>query len=96
MCCADVLFLHQVLLALGELDLALQATELSRSTQLAILSEGVTLRNGTAVLAYEVDGFGNALFMDDGNSPSLLSLPYLGFISASDPLYQRTRALLLR
>ena len=34
-------------------------------------------RQGT-VWAYEVDGFGNALFMDDANVPSLLSLPYLG------------------
>ena len=30
------------------------------------------------VLAYEVDGFGNQLFMDDANVPSLLALPYLG------------------
>jgi meiotically up-regulated gene 157 (Mug157) protein len=86
----------QVLVALGELDLAMQATELSRSIQVAILNKGVVVRNGTAVLAYEVDGFGNGLFMDDANAPSLLSLPYLGFISASDPLYQRTRALLLK
>jgi meiotically up-regulated gene 157 (Mug157) protein len=86
----------QVLLALGELDLALQATELSHSIQVAILNKGVMVRNGMTVLAYEVDGFGNALFMDDANAPSLLSLPYLGFISAQDPLYQRTRSLLLR
>lgn len=47
------------------------------------------------VYAYEVDGFGNGYFMDDANIPSLLSLPYLGFTSASDPTYQRTRAFLL-
>ncbi len=45
--------------------------------------------------AYEVDGFGNALFMDDANVPSLLSLPYLGWCSAEDPIYQATRAFLL-
>ena len=47
------------------------------------------------VLAYEVDGFGNQLFMDDANVPSLLALPYLGAIKSSDPLYQSTRRLVL-
>jgi uncharacterized protein len=47
------------------------------------------------VWAFEVDGFGNALFMDDANVPSLLSLPYLGCCSADDPDYRRTRRLVL-
>jgi len=47
------------------------------------------------VLAYEVDGFGNQLFMDDANVPSLLALPYLGAISAHNPLYQNTRRMVL-
>jgi len=47
------------------------------------------------VIPYEVDGFGNALFMDDANVPSLLSLPYLGLIDAENPLYQSTRQLIL-
>jgi meiotically up-regulated gene 157 (Mug157) protein len=42
--------------------------------------------------AYEVDGFGNRHHMDDANIPSLLSLPYLGACTPSDPLYRRTRA----
>ena len=29
------------------------------------------------IFPYEVDGYGNKLFMDDANVPSLLSLPYL-------------------
>ena len=45
------------------------------------------------VYAYEVDGFGNAYFMDDANIPSLLALPYLNAIDRDDPLYQRTRKL---
>ncbi|MGD8699732.1 MAG: glycoside hydrolase family 125 protein [Gemmatimonadales bacterium] len=47
------------------------------------------------VYAYEVDGFGNALFMDDANVPSLLALPYLDATDVSDPLYQTTRRLIL-
>ncbi|MBP1475517.1 glycoside hydrolase family 125 protein [Frateuria sp. MAH-13] len=42
--------------------------------------------------AYEIDGYGNRLFMDDANAPSLLSLPYLGCCAADDPRYRRTRA----
>lgn len=43
------------------------------------------------IYAYEVDGFGARLLMDDANIPSLLALPYLGAVSASDPIYQNTR-----
>jgi uncharacterized protein len=47
------------------------------------------------VYAYEADGFGNQLFQDDANVPSLLSLPYLGCCRLDDPLYLRTRKLVL-
>lgn len=42
------------------------------------------------IYAFEVDGFGNRLLMDDANVPSLLSLPYLDAIDASDSIYQNT------
>jgi meiotically up-regulated gene 157 (Mug157) protein len=47
------------------------------------------------VHAYEVDGFGNYYCIDDGNVPSLLSLPYLGAVKADDKIYQHTRHLVL-
>ncbi|KAI9305044.1 hypothetical protein BJ944DRAFT_265875 [Cunninghamella echinulata] len=47
------------------------------------------------IFAYEVDCYGSFILMDDGNTPSLLSLPLLGFIQRDDPLYQRTRQFLL-
>jgi len=47
------------------------------------------------VIAFEVDGFGNRLFMDDSNIPSLLALPYLGCIGVDDPLYRNTRRFVL-
>mgnify|MGYP003333074348 FL=1 len=45
--------------------------------------------------AYEVDGLGNSLFIDDANVPSLLSLPYLEVLSFENLEYLRTRALVL-
>lgn len=47
------------------------------------------------IFAYEVDGFGNKLFMDDANIPSLLALPYLGCCSAEDTVYKNTRKFIL-
>jgi meiotically up-regulated gene 157 (Mug157) protein len=45
--------------------------------------------------AYEVDGLGNAQWMDDANVPSLLSLPYLEVLPADNSEYQKTRAFVL-
>ncbi|MCC9137865.1 glycoside hydrolase family 125 protein [Pontibacter silvestris] len=47
------------------------------------------------VYAFEVDGFGNKLFMDDANIPSLLALPYLDVTPLNDPVYQNTRRFVL-
>ncbi len=47
------------------------------------------------IYAYEVDGFGNRLFMDDSNVPSLLALPYIGAVKTGDPLYENTRRFVL-
>ena len=47
------------------------------------------------IYAFEVDGFGNQLFMDDANVPSLLALPYFSDISATDETYQNTRRFVL-
>ena len=43
------------------------------------------------IYAYEVDGFGNQLLMDDANVPSLLAMAYLGDVPVDDPIYQNTR-----
>ena len=47
------------------------------------------------IYAFEVDGFGNKLFMDDANIPSLLALPYLNCVSVDDEIYQNTRRFIL-
>ena len=47
------------------------------------------------IYAYETDGNGNYVLMDDANIPSLISAPYLGFVSSDDRVYQNTRRFLL-
>lgn len=75
-----------------------------RARCVALADEVETALHGHAVVrhpelgqvwAYEVDGFGNRLHMDDANVPSLLSLPYLGACAPDDPLYLRTRSFVL-
>ncbi|WP_427050775.1 glycoside hydrolase family 125 protein [Paenibacillus sp. TC-CSREp1] len=47
------------------------------------------------IYAYETDGQGNYNLMDDANVPSLLSLPYLGYVTEDDEIYQNTRRFIL-
>ena len=43
------------------------------------------------IYAFEVDGYGSHLLMDDANVPSLLAMGYLGDVPMDDPIYQNTR-----
>ncbi|MBQ9179012.1 MAG: glycoside hydrolase family 125 protein, partial [Prevotella sp.] len=43
------------------------------------------------IFAFEVDGYGNRLLMDDANVPSLLAMGYLGDIELDNEIYQNTR-----
>ncbi len=47
------------------------------------------------IYAYETDGLGHHVLMDDANVPSLLSVPYLGYRPVEDPTYRNTRAFVL-
>ena len=80
----------------GQHALAGECVELGGEVAAAIADHAVVEHpTHGEVYAYEVDGFGNELIMDDANVPSLLSLPYLGAARVDDPLYQSTRRLIL-
>lgn len=61
------------------------------------IEEHAVVKNaaGEDVYAYEVDGLGHYMIMDDANIPSLLSMPYLGYTTSDDELYLNTRKTLL-
>lgn len=80
---------------LGDPGLATAARTLRSEIEQGIAAHGVVTVDGEQVYAYEVDGLGGALVMDDANVPSLLSLPYLGWCAPDDPRYLATRRLLL-
>lgn len=47
------------------------------------------------IYAYETDGYGNHALLDDAGTPSLLSIPYLGYRSSEDAIYKNTRSFAL-
>ena len=76
----------------GENALAFECRELAAEVE-AALKKYATVEHpvyGT-IYAYEVDGFGNKLLMDDANVPSLLAMAYLDESYRNDPVYQATR-----
>ncbi len=76
---------------LHDAALANEAQALAAEVEAALRGHAIaTLPEGT-IWAYEVDGFGSQLLMDDANVPSLLGLPYLKS-SPDAALYARTRA----
>lgn len=75
-----------------ETALAKECTDLAAEVETA-LKRYATYNHpefGT-IYAFEVDGFGNRLLMDDANVPSLLAMAYLGDVDVDDPIYQNTR-----
>jgi meiotically up-regulated gene 157 (Mug157) protein len=73
-------------------DAATECEALADEIQHAVETYGVIRGEQGDCWAYEVDGYGNQLFMDDANVPSLLALPYLESCKRDDARYQRTRA----
>lgn len=85
-----------ILRTIGQAGLADSTDKLAGTIESAITRLGVVRYQGsTNIIAYEVDGFGSALIMDDPNIPNLLSLPYLGYCEPTDPTYLTTRKMSL-
>ncbi len=75
---------------LHDAAMADQASDLADEVQVALRQHAVIPTSAGTIWAYEVDGYGGHVLMDDANVPSLLSLPYLDS-SPDDALYARTR-----
>ncbi|GHF43381.1 hypothetical protein HNQ07_001988 [Deinococcus metalli] len=96
---AVVVLGHLANLARSVLDdgaLAARAEALRAEIEHGIQTHGVVEHpTHGRMYAYETDGLGRHLLMDDANVPSLLSIPYLGYRPADDPTYLNTRRFIL-
>ena len=84
--------------ATGAVNLKLAENLEARSDKLeqAIYSHGtIQHKKYGEVFAFEVDGYGSAILMDDANVPSLLALPLLGFVDKDHEIYRNTRKMIL-
>jgi meiotically up-regulated gene 157 (Mug157) protein len=80
----------------GNSDLANECLQLANEIEKALQQFAVIDKGKFGKMyAYEVNGFGSFNLMDDANVPSLLSLPYLGAVKNTDPIYLNTRKYIL-
>ena len=85
-----------ILQEVGEDTQATELLELARSIESGVQEHGIVKHKIYGdVYAFETDGYGSHIFMDDANLPSLLALPLLGFVDAKDQVYQNTRRMIL-
>jgi meiotically up-regulated gene 157 (Mug157) protein len=70
--------------------MANQTSDLAAEVEAALRQHATISTSAGTIWAYEVDGYGGHVLMDDANCPSLLSLPYLDS-SPDAALYARTR-----
>jgi meiotically up-regulated gene 157 (Mug157) protein len=76
---------------LKDAGMAADARALAKEVEVALRQHAVVETDGGTIWAYEVDGYGGRVLMDDANVPSLLGLPYLES-SPDAALYERTRS----
>jgi len=76
---------------LHDAEMANQADDLAKEVEAALRQYAIAPTSAGDIWAYEVDGYGGRVLMDDANAPSLLSLPYIES-SPDATLYARTRS----
>ena len=76
-------------------QLAARARQLSKEIREAVECYGIVPGAENEYYAYEVDGFGQYLIMDDANLPSLLAMPYFGYCEKENVRYKNTRKIVL-
>lgn len=80
----------------GDAQLARDAHGLSEEIRHGIQTYGIVRHPVFGdIYAYETDGLGHHLLMDDAGVPGLLSIPYIGYCAPDDPLYLNTRRFVL-
>lgn len=80
----------------SEKETVRQAVTLKNDIQLGIEKFGTYNHPAFGeIIAFEVDGLGNQLLMDDANVPSLLSMPIINYLEKESPIYQNTRKFIL-
>lgn len=96
MAAAELAEVSDLLNALGENQLALRAGVMAEEIRSAVRKHAIVRHpvHGE-IFAYEVDGYGSTLLMDDAGIPSLVSLPYLGAVDPTCSVYQNTRRFAL-
>lgn len=80
---------------LDDQDLVAKAKKLREEIDQGIKEHAIVDTDHGKIYAYEVDGLGNALLIDDPNVPSLLAAPYLGYCEQDDEIYLNTRKHIL-
>lgn len=79
-----------------DLRLEREAAKLKYEIQTGIEKYGIVHDDEFGdIYAYETDGLGHYKLMDDANVPSLLSIPWFGYKSADDLIYNNTRRFIL-
>ena len=88
-------------------NISSKSRDYSKTIRQAVWDHTITSKG---IFAYETDGFGGQIIMDDGNVPvcllchdfgpaadiqSLLSMPYLGFLDRNETTYLKTKDAML-